>query len=70
MVDVSRLKAELCYNNISQKEMAEKLGMAPKTFYIRMKKGVFTTIEIEKMVNELHLEYSDAINIFFASKVE
>ena len=69
MVDVNRLKGELVINNIKQSEMAEKLGISPKTFSLRMKQKRFYTDEIDMMIKELNLNYDDAIRIFFVINV-
>ena len=66
MIKVSDLKAEIVRNNLSQKDVAKMIGVAPKTFYEKMNKGVFGSDEIEIMIRELHIE--DPISIFFATK--
>lgn len=43
-------------NGYSQLDVARALGMTPKTFYRKMKKGVFGTDEVMKMVELLHIE--------------
>lgn len=42
------------------------IGITPKTFYEKMKIGVFGSDEIQVMINELHIE--DPISIFFAQR--
>ena len=42
------------------------IGVAPKTFYEKMSKGVFGSDEIEIMIKELKI--SDPIGIFFAQE--
>lgn len=66
MIKVSDLKAEIVRNNLSQKDVAKMIGVAPKTFYEKMNKGVFGSDEIEIMIRELHIE--DPIRIFFATE--
>ncbi len=66
MIKVSDLKAEIVRNNLSQKDVAKMIGVAPKTFYEKMNKGVFGSDEIEIMIRELHIE--DPISIFFATE--
>lgn len=43
------------------------LNITPKTFYAKMKKGVFGSNEIEIMIKELHIE--KPVEIFFANTV-
>ena len=51
-------------HHITRKEMAAKLGIAPKTFSLKLKKGVFSSDEIEIMIKELKIE--NPADIFFA----
>jgi hypothetical protein len=41
--------------------------MTPKTFYLKMKKGVFGSDEMEKMID--YLKIDDPAAIFFAKTV-
>lgn len=41
------------------------IGVTPKTFYEKMKIGVFGSDEIEIMINKLHIE--DPMSIFFCT---
>lgn len=52
---------------MTQGEVAENLNISNKTFYNKLKKGIFGSDEIEKMI-EL-LEIKEPMNIFFAQKV-
>lgn len=67
MIAVNKLRGIIVENGMTQKEVAEKLGMSQKTFYNKMKKGVFGTDEVEKMVSVLSIE--NPTDIFFANKV-
>lgn len=67
MIAVNKLRGIIVENGMTQKEVAEKLGMSQKTFYNKMKKGVFGTDEVEKMVSVLSIE--NPADIFFANKV-
>lgn len=69
MVDVNRLRGELVAKGYTQAEIAEKLGITSKTFAIRLKQKRFYTDEIDKMIEELDLNYDDAARIFFTQKV-
>lgn len=63
----NELKGILAKNGISQAEMARRIGIAPKTFYEKMKIGIFGSDEIQIMIEELNIEKPE--NIFFAKKV-
>jgi len=67
MVDVNRLRSIIVLNGKTQEDVAKKIGMAPKTFSLKMKKGVFGSDEIEKMVEYLNIE--DPVPVFFAKMV-
>ena len=67
MIDTNRLKGVIVENGYSQSDIAQKLGVTPKTFYGKMKKGVFDSDEIEKMVSLLKIE--NPMEIFFKQNV-
>lgn len=64
MVDINRLKSIMVLNGKTQKDVANHLHMSEKTFYLRMKKGVFGSDEIESMIDFLNID--DPVSIFFA----
>lgn len=66
MVNVNALKAAIVARGLTQKEMANRLGISPKTFYEKMKRGTFGTDEAKVMIEEL--EITDPVSIFFADK--
>ncbi len=67
MIDTKALKGLIVSRDMTQKDVAEHLNMAPKTFYAKMKKGVFGSDEMEGMIELLSIE--NPIEIFFASEV-
>ena len=58
------LKAEIVKNGMTQEQLAKELGITPKTFSIKMKKGVFGTDEANKLVKILHI--NNPAEIFFS----
>lgn len=64
MVDSNKLKGCIVANGKTQEEVAKSIGITPKTFYAKMKKGVFGSDEIEMMIDILHIE--NPMAIFFA----
>lgn len=66
MININALKGEIAKNGKSQLDIAEHLGMTPKTFYAKMKKGVFDSDEIFEMIKFLSI--SNPIEIFFVDK--
>lgn len=67
MIDTNALKGIITSKGLTQQDVAKHIGIAPKTFYLRMKKGVFGSDEIEVMIKLLAIENPCAI--FFANKV-
>ena len=67
MIDTAALKGVIVSNGMTQQDVAEKLGMHPKTFYSKMKKGVFGSDEMDKMIDILSIK--NPVEIFFANKV-
>lgn len=66
MVDTRRLKGIIVENDLTQEKVAFAIGITPKTFYAKMKKGVFGSDEMDKMIDLLHIE--DPTSVFFAQK--
>ncbi len=66
MVDTKELRGIIAKNGKSQAEVARLLNMTPKTFYIRMKKGVFGSDEIQILIKELNIK--NPMDIFFVSE--
>ena len=65
MVATDKLRGIISERGLSQREVSKRLGIAEKTFYSKMKKGVFGTDEAENLVRLL--EIKDPASIFFAS---
>ena len=63
MINVNALKGKIAERGKSQTDVAKAIGIAPKTFYDKMSKGVFGSDEIEIMIDYLSIE--DPMKIFF-----
>lgn len=66
MVAVDKLRGIIAERGMSQRQVAENLGMNEKTFYSKMRKGVFGTDEAEQMIILLNID--NPVEIFLASK--
>lgn len=66
MIKTDKLCGIIAEKGMSQKALAERIGIAPKTFYEKMKKGVFGSDEIQVMIDALGIE--DPAAIFFAKE--
>lgn len=67
MIRTDELRGEISKAGFSQAKLAREIGITPKTFYEKMKIGVFGSDEIEKMIELLKIK--DPMKIFFANKV-
>lgn len=67
MIDVNALKGRIAEKGLSQAKLAHELGISPKTFYEKMKKGVFGSDEMECIIDILDID--DPARIFFAKEV-
>lgn len=63
MINVNKLRGKIVENGYTQEELAKYLEITPKTLTSKMKKGVFTNIEIEKIVEFLKID--NLLDIFF-----
>ena len=67
MVDTDKLRGIIAERGLSQRKVAKNLGISEKTFYIKMKNGVFDSDEMSKMGEILSIK--DPARIFFAEFV-
>ncbi|MEE0752133.1 helix-turn-helix domain-containing protein [Frisingicoccus sp.] len=66
MIKTNELRGIIAKNGLSQSDVANMIGITPKTFYEKMKNGVFGSDEIQIMIDELHID--NPVAIFFAKK--
>lgn len=66
MINVNALKGKIAERGKTQTDVAKAIGIAPKTFYDKMSKGVFGSDEIEIMIDYLSIE--DPMKIFLGNK--
>lgn len=52
----NKLRGVIAERGFSQRDVANAIGISEKTFYLKMKKGVFGTDEAEKMIKLLNIE--------------
>jgi len=65
LIQINKLKALFVEKNITQQEIAKELGITETTMSRKMKKGVFDSDEMYKMIEILEIE--NPSEIFFAS---
>lgn len=66
MIRIDKLNGVIAERGYSKAKLAKEIGMAPKTFYDKMKKGVFGSDEMEAMIKILQIENPGSI--FFATQ--
>ena len=66
MIKTNELRGVIAKNGYSQSDIAKMIGITPKTFYEKMKNGVFGSDEIQIMIDNLDIK--NPIEIFFARK--
>lgn len=66
MIRTDKLRGIIAQQNMSQCEVAKAIGITPKTFYSKMKSGVFGSDEIEAMIAVLKIQ--NPMDIFFAKR--
>lgn len=67
MIRTNVLKGKMVENGITAQKMASELGMTVQTFYAKMRKGIFNSDEMYKMVVLLCI--NNPVDIFFAKEV-
>ena len=67
MVHVKKLRGKMAEKDRTGIDMARVIKKTPKTFYEKMKKGVFDSDEITAIVEDLGIE--NPMEIFFAEEV-
>lgn len=67
MVHVKKLRGKMAEKGRTGIDMARVIKKTPKTFYDKMKKGVFDSDEIKAIVEDLNIE--NPMEIFFAEEV-
>lgn len=67
MVDTMKLRGIIVEKGLSQRKVAEELGISERTFYRKMKIGAFSSAEMSAMVALLKIK--NPAEIFFAELV-
>ncbi|HCI84787.1 MAG TPA: DUF739 domain-containing protein [Lachnospiraceae bacterium] len=67
MINVKLLNSEMAKVGLSGIQLADRIGITPKTFYAKRKKGNFGCDEIAIIIRECQIE--DPMPIFFPDHV-
>lgn len=65
-MNTNKLRGIITEQGLTQEKVAVAIGITPKTFYAKMKKGVFGTDEVMKMVSLLNIR--DPASIFLVNE--
>ena len=65
-MNVNKLRGIIAERGLTQESVAFAIGITPKTFYTKMKKGVFGTDEVMRMIKLLDIK--DPAPIFLANE--
>lgn len=66
MINISKLRGLMAEQGVTQKQLASQLGISANTLSSKMKKGVFGSDELDKMIQYLSIE--NPADIFFAKE--
>ena len=66
MIRTDKLRGLIAEKGFFQSDMAKFIGITPKTFYEKMRIGIFGSDEIEIMIDVLNIE--NPMEIFFAKE--
>lgn len=67
-MDFKELKARMVLQDINNEDLAQKIGVSKSAFYRKMNGTTeFTRDEIQKIIDILHINSTDAIRIFFGN---
>lgn len=65
-MNTAKLRGIIAERGFSQREVAKQIGISEKTFYSKMKNGVFGTDEADRMIELLKIE--DPAAIFLSTR--
>ena len=63
MINVDKLKGKIAENRLTREKLAKAMGISARGLSLKLKKGVFNNVEIEKLVKILKID--NPIEIFF-----
>ena len=67
MINASKIRARITELEMTQKQVAELIGMSAKTFSIKMNNGKFGLDEADKMIKVLKIDQPE--QYFFKNEV-
>lgn len=69
MIDTNELRGRIAKSGLSQRKIAQMLGITEKTFYVKMRDGIFRTDELEMIAKILGMKREE-IGLLFCYELE
>lgn len=66
MIRTDLIRQSLAENHLTLQQLADCLEITPRTLYSRMRKGIFRSDEMERMIRLLHI--NNPCEVFFDLK--
>ena len=63
MINIDKLNGKIAENRLTREKLAKAMGISTRGLSLKLKKGVFNNVEIEKLVQILKID--NPIDIFF-----
>ena len=63
MINIDKLNGKIAENRLTREKLAKAMGISTRGLSLKLKKGVFSNVEIEKLVKILKID--NPIEIFF-----
>lgn len=63
MINIDKLNGKIAENRLTKEKLAKAMGISARGLSLKLKKGVFNNVEIEKLVKILKID--NPIEIFF-----
>ncbi|WP_315335970.1 DUF739 family protein [Fusobacterium pseudoperiodonticum] len=63
MINIDKLNGKIAENRLTREKLAKAMGISTRGLSLKLKKGVFNNVEIEKLVQILKID--NPIEIFF-----
>ena len=63
MINIDKLNGKIAENRLTKEKLAKAMGISSRGLSIKLKKGIFNNIEIEKLVEILKID--NPMEIFF-----
>ena len=63
MINIDKLNGKIAENRLTKEKLAKAMGISSRVLSIKLKKGIFNNIEIEKLVEILKID--NPMEIFF-----